>query len=144
MKKRSVRNSMRTLFLSLFASTLLVSCGKSDSNPTPANTDEAAAARIVGSYKGTIQIASQDYFNATINITKESGNKVKIAPKSGEAYSTATPKIIAIQAIAGSQNAVGDDPNGILTYTAAQKTLNFISKATATGDVVFRFEGTKQ
>jgi hypothetical protein len=145
MNKKNLKNGMITLVIGLLFSTVFWSCSKDKNDDTPSgNTDEDAAARVVGNYKGTLNDFTKDYYNAIIIVTKESGNKVKIAPKSGEVYSNVTTKIIPIQAIAGTDNAASQDPQGILIYTASQKTLQFQSKATATGDVIYNFEGTKQ
>jgi len=123
--------------------TALFSCSKDDDNSS-GNADEAAAARIVGTYKGTIDDFSTEYFDATIIVTKESGNKVKIAPKSGEIYSGVTAKIMVIQALPTTENATAQDPNGTLLYDHSQKTITLITKKTAASDVAFHFEGTKQ
>ena len=129
--------------LAIAAITILSGCSKNNDQPS-ANTDEAAAARVVGTYKGTLNDFTKEYYNATIIITKESGSKVKIAPKSGEAYSHVTTKIVTVQAILGIDDCAAQDPQGNLSYTAAQKTLKFLSKSTSAGDVIFSFEGTKQ
>ncbi|MNK13358.1 hypothetical protein D3C87_314430 [compost metagenome] len=123
--------------------TAFFSCSKDDDNSS-GNADEAAAARVVGTYKGTIDNFSTQYFDATIIVTKESGNRVKIAPKSGEVYSGVTAKIMVIQAIPTTDNATAQDPNGTLLYDNSQKTITLITKQTAASDVIFHFEGTKQ
>lgn len=143
MYSKKLKHITMALVTALLFSTVIMGCSKDKDEPS-GNTDEAAAARVAGTYKGTIDDFSQEYFDATIIITKESGNKVKIAPKSGEPYSHVSAKIIAIQAIAGTDDCGGQDPQGVLVYNASQKTINFISKATASGDVIFSFEGTKQ
>ena len=127
----------------LVVSTALFSCSKDDDNDS-GNADEAAATRMVGTYKGTLDNFSTEYYNATIIVTKESGNKVKIAPKSGEAYSGATSKIVVVQAIPTTDNAVSQDPNATIAYDHVQKTITLITKKTAADDVIFHFEGTKQ
>ncbi len=135
------------LFTGLVFSIAFIGCSKDKNNDKPSgNSDEAAAARIVGTYKGTIDASTSNaqYFDAIIIITKESGNKVKIVAKSGEAYSEMTPKIVPIQGILESDNATSEGPQGILIYQAQEKTLKFLSKATSAEDVTYSFEGTKQ
>lgn len=123
--------------------TALFSCSKDD-DKSSGNADEAAATRLVGTYKGTLDIGLTSHYDATIVITKESGNKVKIGPKSGEAYSVATSKIVVVQAIPTTDNVIAQDPNATLAYDHSQKTITLVTKKTAASDVDFNFEGTKQ
>ena len=140
---KNLQNVVKALFIGFVFSTVIVACSKDKDEPS---TDESAASRIVGTYKGTMDVTDSDtdYFDAIIVITKESGNKVKIAPKSGEPYSQVTPKIVPIQAILGSDDAASEGPVGILIYKAQEKSLKFLSKETASGDKTYSFEGTKQ
>ncbi|MES2064549.1 MAG: hypothetical protein V4456_21710 [Bacteroidota bacterium] len=117
---------------------------KKENGGSSVNSDEAAAARMVGTYKGTIDITSQDYFNAIIIVTKESGNKVKVAAKTGEAYSNVTTKIFTIKAISGSEDAGSIIPEGTVVYGHSDGTLKVTTRATASGDVAYDFRGTKQ
>ncbi len=142
---KNLQNVVRILFIGFVFSTVIVACSKDNDEPS-GNTDESAAARIGGIYKGTMDVTDSDidYFDAIIIITKESGNKVKIAPKSGEPYSQVTPKIVPIQAVLGSDDAASEGPVGILLYQAQAKSLKFLSKEIASGDKTYSFEGTKQ
>ncbi len=135
-----------TLVLSVLALMVLFSCKKKEGGSS-GNSDEAAAARVVGTYKGTLSIAgsTQEYFNAIIVITKENGNKVKIAPKSGEAYTNVTTKIIPIKAIPGSDDAEAiSAPEGTLIYQHSEKAINIVTQTTASGDVTYTYRATKQ
>ena len=80
-----------------------------------------------------------------IIVSKESGNKIKITPKSGEAYSHFKPKIIAVESLS-SNNVVSatGDLNGQLTYNNSTKTLGVTTEETSAGDIAFSFTGTKQ
>jgi len=130
---------------SLLGLTVFTGCKKDKDKPS-GNIHEAAAARLVGTYKGTIKasVGSQEYYNAIIIITKESGNKVKIAPKSGEAYSSFATKIIPIEGLQGVDDAVAQDPQGTLAYQAASKALTYVTKQTSANEMTYNFEGTKQ
>ena len=121
------------------------SCKKDKGGSPSGNSDEAAAARMVGTYKGTIDITSQDYFNAIILVTKESGNKIKVAAKTGETYSKVTTKIFTIKAISGSNDAEAiGSPEGVVIYHHSDGALTVGTLATASGDVAYDFRGTKQ
>lgn len=146
---KNLKNVSIALFTGLIFSTVIVSCSKDKTDKPSAGSDEAAASRIVGSYKGTItplDVELPTYYNATIIITKESGNKVKVAPKSGEAYSGLTSKIIAVQAILASEDVTSgaNEPQGIIIYTNTGKNIRVTTKETAATDVAYDFEGTKQ
>lgn len=130
--------------LSVLALTVLFSCKKKEGG-SPVNSDEEAAKRVVGTYKGKIDATSQEYFNAIIVITKESGNKVKITPKQGEPYSNVTPKIITVKAIQNSDDveAIGT-PEGTLVYQHSVKNISILTLPSSSSDVTFNFTGTKQ
>lgn len=139
---KSISKNLSLLFFTLVL-TLVFSCkGKN----VPSNdSDEAAAGRIVGTYKGTVDITSTEYFNAIIQVTKENGNKVKVTAKSGEPYSNVTSKIFTIQAIQGSNDAKAiGAPEGTLIYDHAAKNIAIVTLPTASGDISFNFSGTKQ
>ena len=139
---KSIIKNLSLLFFTLVL-TLIFSCkGKN----VPSNdSDEAAASRIVGTYKGTVDITSTEYFNAIIQVTKENGNKVKVTAKSGEPYSNVTSKIFTIKAIQGSNDAEAiGAPEGTLIYDHAAKNIVIVTQATASGDISFNFSGTKQ
>lgn len=147
LSKKNLKNVLMALFTGLVFCIVFIGCSKDKNNGEPSgNADEAAAARVVGTYKGTIDAtnANAQYFDAIIIITKESGNRVKITAKPGEAYSGMTPKIIPIQGILESDDATSEGPQGILIYQAQEKTLKFLSKATSAEDATYSFEGTKQ
>lgn len=132
---------MAVTAISLF---VVVGCSKKDSAPA-ADSDEAAAQRLVGTYKGTIHVVSgSDYFNAEINITKESGATVKIAPKSGQPYSTVTTKIVGVEAILGTQNVAAENAALTLIYQVNNKSINYLIKKQGQTEVSYSFEGTKQ
>jgi hypothetical protein len=128
---------------SLLVLTVLFSCSKDD-NPSSGNSDESAASRVAGTYKGTLD-ATQEYFNATIIISKESGNKVRVTAKSGEPYSTVTAKTFTIKAISGSDDAESiSGVEGTLVYDHSAKNIVIATRAGSSGDVTYNFRGTKQ
>ena len=131
------------LVLSVLALTVLFSCKKKEGG-SPVNSDEEAAKRLVGTYKGTLD-ATQEYFNAIIVITKGSANKVKITPKEAEPYSNVTPKNITVKAIQNSDDveAIGT-PEGTLAYQHSVKNIVIVTLPSSSGDVAYNFRGTKQ
>ncbi|WP_288880246.1 hypothetical protein [Pedobacter panaciterrae] len=132
-----------SLVLSVLALTVLFSCKKKEGG-SPVNSDEEAAKRVVGTYKGTLD-ATQEYFNAIIVITKENGNKVKITPKQGEPYSNVTPKIITVKAIQNSDDAEAiGTPEGTLVYQHSVKNISIVTLSSSSSDVTYNFRGTKQ
>lgn len=141
---KSISKNLSLLLFTLVL-TLVFSCKGKDIDVPPNNSDEAAAARVAGTYKGTVDITSTEYFNAIIQVTKESGNKVKVTAKPGEPYSNVTSKIFAIKAIQGSNDAEAiGAPEGTLVYDHTAKNIVIITQSTASGDISFNFRGTKQ
>ncbi|NII81987.1 hypothetical protein H9N25_04910 [Pedobacter riviphilus] len=141
---KSISKNLSLLFFTL-ALTLLFSCKGKDKDVPSNNSDEAAAARVAGTYKGTVDITSTEYFNAIIQVTKENGNKVKVTAKPGEPYSNVTSKIFTIKAIQGSNDAEAiGAPEGTLVYGHAAKNIVIVTLPTASGDISFNFRGTKQ
>lgn len=132
--------------VAILMGTLLVSsCSKKDGGGTVGDTDEAAAQRLVGTYKGTIHVLSgPDYFNAEVYITKENGATVKIAPKSGQPYSGVTTKIVQVEAVQGTQNVAAENAAITLIYQVNNKSINYLLKQQNQSDVSYQFEGTKQ
>jgi len=141
---KSISKNLSLLFFTLVF-TLVFSCKSKDKDVPSDNSNEAAATRVVGTYKGTAEISSVEYFNATILVTKENGNKVRVTAKSGELYSNATSKIFTIKAIQGSNDAEAiGTPEGTLVYDHSVKNIVIVTLPTSSGDISFSFKGTKQ
>lgn len=143
------KSILKTVGIVVFALFGLASCSSDDNSSGPGNGSGNIDA-AVGTYKGKITLANgpasgQEYFNATIIITKASNNKLKVEPKSGEAYSNLTPKTM--QVYNNSNQGIlsdGNIPEGNFIYTMSSKSLTVQTKEQSTTDAIFTFEGTKQ
>lgn len=143
--KRKPNSMSRLLILPIFALLIIgiTSCSKDDNGgDTPGNVKIDAA---VGTYKGTIEVfrgtQTQEYFNAIVNVTKVNDKELKVAPKSGEAYSDATPETFFIQSVSD----LGlSSTNSRFIYQVADKSLNFITTKDQENEIIFHFTGTKQ
>lgn len=121
------------------------SCSKDKKDNPAGDSDEAAAQRLAGTYKGTIHVVSgPDYYNAEITITKESGNNVKIVPKSGQAYSTVTVKTAPVEAVLGTQNVAAENASLTLIYQVNNKSINYLIKKQGASEIAYSFEGVRQ
>lgn len=122
---------------------LFLSCKSNDGNDDPTPITGQSIDPVLGTFKGTIRIATQDYYNAIVVVTKVDASHIKVQPKSGEAYSTATPKVLTAQNPVG-VGVGGNDPEGSVNYLISTKALQISTKKTAATDVEFYYEGTKQ
>lgn len=122
---------------------LFLSCKSSDDNDDPTPTSGQSIDPVLGTFKGTIRIATQDYYNAIVVVTKVDASHIKVQPKSGEVYSVATDKVLSAVNPVG-VGVVGNDPEGSVNYLISTKALQISTKKTAATDVEFYYEGTKQ
>lgn len=122
---------------------LFLSCKSSDDNDDPTPTSGQSIDPVLGTFKGTIRIATQDYYNAIVVVTKVDASHIKVQPKSGEVYSVATAKVLSAVNPVG-VGVVGNDPEGSVNYLISTKALQISTKKTAATDVEFYYEGTKQ
>ncbi|OCA79027.1 hypothetical protein BBH99_19905 [Chryseobacterium contaminans] len=140
-------NKIQRLISSFIAMVLIgsifLSCKSSGDNDVPAPTTGQNIDPIVGTFKGTIKIGVQDYYNAIVMVSKVDNSHVKVQPKSGEVYSVATPKILTAVNPVG-VGVGGDDPEGSINYLISTKALQISTKKTSATDVEFYYEGTKQ
>lgn len=133
-----MRKSTLALTLCLvFISLLSVRCSKDKDN----NIHNIDA--LIGSFKGTINTGDEQYFDAVITITKVSDGQVKVAPKSGEAYSDLTAKSIKVTNPVG-VTIVGGDEQGSISYIVDTKALTLSTNKTAATDKDYLFTGSKQ
>lgn len=141
MKNRIIKSGVKTGILAIAFLSFAVGCSKDDNNvPKPVEDIQAA----IGTFKGTIRVAERDYYNATVMVTKESDDRVKVAAKSGEAYSAVTPKIFKVQNISNIHISASGGPSGSFTYILDSKSVVVSTEKEAASDVSFYFEGTKQ
>lgn len=139
------KSILKTVGIVVFAVMSMVSCSSDDSSNGPNGGGSIDAA--VGTFKGTFRTVngeSQTYFDATLIVTKVSNTELRVAPKTGEAYSNYTPKTIKVYNLAGDILVDGDVAAGTFAYRASSKALQVLTKEQAASDITFSFEGTKQ
>ncbi|WP_257657115.1 hypothetical protein [Parapedobacter lycopersici] len=142
MQKLHTKTPMLSVLLLLVTGVLITGCSKDDDQPGEVDV----AAVMAGTYKGTLTIGAEEYFGAELSATAAGGNKIKFSPKSGEAYSHATPTTMAMQAPSGNprDGLIAQGPEGSAAFQAAEKNLIVVTQKMAEEDVSFTFEGTKQ
>jgi len=127
--------------------TITTSCS-SDNNtdyeqPTSGSIDAA-----VGTYKGKLRssyLNQYEYFDAIVIVTKVDNQHLKIEAKSGEAYSSVTPKIFKVEnGYNNNINSVSGVLEGYFWYTAEVKTLEMSTNQQAETEINFFFDGIKQ
>lgn len=148
MKKVNTKIAFLGILSVLTFGTIATSCSKNDDNggyeqPTKGTIDAA-----VGTYKGKLRSSHLDqyeYFDAVVIVTKVDDQHLKVTPKSGEAYSSVTPKTFKVEG--GYNNdiqSVYGILEGYLWYTADVKTLEMATNQQAETDINFLFDGVKQ
>ncbi|MBB1148661.1 hypothetical protein H4K35_00685 [Myroides sp. NP-2] len=148
MKKLNTQIAFLGILSVLTLGTIATSCSKSDDNagyeqPTKGTIDAA-----VGTYKGKLRSSHLDqyeYFDAVVIVTKVDDQHLKVTPKSGEAYSSVTPKTFKVEG--GYNNGVQSVSGileGYLWYTADVKTLEMATNQQAETEISFLFDGVKQ
>lgn len=132
-----------------------ISCG-SDDNPITPGIDKGDISIATGTFKGTITVyvpeeTAKEYFNAEVVVTKVSDSQLKVTPKSGQAYSVATPKTFNVtysyaagQSDLQSVTHVAGSPEGAFVYNHQNKSLNVGTMQQSANEIEFSFEGTKQ
>lgn len=143
MKVNGIQKLMSGFMVMVIVGSLFFSCKSSDDNDQPTPASGQSIDPIVGTFKGTIRIATQDYYNAIVVVSKVDASHIKVQPKSGEVYSGATPKVLTAQNPVG-VGVGGNDPEGSVNYLISTKALQISTKKTAASDVEFYYEGTKQ
>ncbi|HFK5553433.1 TPA: hypothetical protein ACGZ9Q_001486 [Elizabethkingia anophelis] len=98
---------------------------------------------IVGTFKGTLEDGELKYYNAIISVAKIDDSSVKITPKSGEAYSAYTAKIIKVSNPVGA-SVVGSNEQGSVAYLIDTKSINIKTEQTSPQEKVYLFNGSKQ
>lgn len=130
----------------LIFGTLATSCSKDDDKqeePVKGTIDA-----VVGTYKGSLRasgLAQYEYFDAILIVSKVDNNHVKVVAKSGENYSSITPKTFKVEASSnGDVNSAYGILEGYIWYTSDVKTLEMSSKKQAATDIYYLFDGVKQ
>ncbi|PUB34431.1 hypothetical protein C8J95_10295 [Elizabethkingia sp. YR214] len=98
---------------------------------------------IIGTFKGTLEDGELKYYNAIISVTKVDDSSVRIAPKSGEAYSAYTAKTIKVSNPVGA-SVVGSNEQGSVAYLIDTKAINVKTEQTSPQEKVYLFNGSKQ
>lgn len=143
MKVNGIKKLMSGFIVMVIMGSLFFSCKNNDDNDEPTPISGQSIDPVVGTFKGTIRIATQDYYNAIVVVSKVDATHIKVQPKSGEAYSVATPKVLSAVNPVG-VGVGGNDPEGSVNYLISTKALQISTKKTAATDVEFYYEGTKQ
>ena len=142
------KSILKTVGIVVFSVVSMVSCS-SDDNSSGSGNGRGNIDAAIGTFKGKITLmngpaSGQEFFNATIIVTKASNNKLKVEPKSGEAYSGLTPKTI--QVYNNTQGILndGNTPEGTFLYVMSSKSLTVQTQEQAATDVTFTFQGAKE
>jgi hypothetical protein len=143
MKVNGIQRLISIFTVMIIIGSFSLSCKSSDDNDDPTPVTGQSIDPVLGTFKGTIRVATQDYYNAIVVVTKVDASHIKVQPKSGEAYSIATPKVLTAQNPVG-VGVGGNDPEGSVNYLISTKALQISTKKTAATDVEFYYEGTKQ
>ncbi|MBP2615623.1 hypothetical protein [Chryseobacterium jejuense] len=143
MNVHGIQRLMSSFIVMVLVGSLFLSCKSNDDNDDPTPTSNQSIDPVVGTFKGTIRIATQDYYDAIVVVSKVDASHIKVQPKSGEVYSVATPKVLSAVNPVG-VGVGGNDPEGSVNYLISTKALQISTKKTAATDVEFYYEGTKQ
>lgn len=142
MRAMRIQKWMYRFFLILFVGVFLTSCKNDDdddSNPGTGNTIDV----VVGTFKGTLNVAGQDYFNAIVMVSKVDDSHVKVQAKTNEAYSFVTTKTLSAVNTQG-VGVVGSSSDGSISYLISTKALTVSTQKTSETDKIYLFQGTQQ
>lgn len=154
MRKLNLKITMLCVTALFAVSSMVTGCSKKkDDEPTGQGAIDAA----VGTYKGKINLYQQipgddrwEFFDAIIVVSKEGNDRLQIAPKPGEAYSSVTAKTFTVEAGAFFGQAPVDviakagSVEGMFAYYGSNKTITVITQKQGANEIHYTFEGTKQ
>lgn len=150
-KNRKIFQKFLTILsITTLSFVFLVSCNKDDDDDNAKQVAESSLKPLLGTYKGKIKVfplagGVNEYFDAEVTLTDAGDNKVRITPKAGQPYSSATPKEIKITILGNSIGTwYGLDAQGTITYDQKANHLMLITEENAATDIKFIFEGPKQ
>lgn len=123
------------------------SCSKEENEP---QVKKGKVEDAVGTYKGVLEVGSEDYYDAIIEVTKVGDQKLSVKAKVGQPYSNVTSKVFTVE--------VGDyfnvdpidlaslsiSPEGLFHYDGLAKSIYVSTSKQQETDIKFNFEGTKQ
>lgn len=149
MKKVHKKTALVALATILTLGTITTSCSKDDNSPKaeeqPIKTNIDAA---IGTYKGKLSSNDLDqykHFDAVVIVSKVDDQHLKITPKSGEPYSSVTPKIFKVEVgYKGNIQSINGALEGYFWYTDELKTVEMGTVQQAQTDIPFLFDGLKQ
>ncbi|HFK5569022.1 TPA: hypothetical protein ACG0AO_000811 [Elizabethkingia meningoseptica] len=140
MKKNGIKKFILGLALVLSTGAFLTNCKSSNDDP---GDPSGSIDPVVGTFKGTIEDGDLKYYNAIITITKVDNSRVKVAPKSGEAYSGYSVKTITVSNPVGA-SVVGENEQGSVAYLIDTKSVTVSTKKVSQQDNTYLFNGSKQ
>ncbi|MFZ4262036.1 hypothetical protein ACFRAE_08335 [Sphingobacterium sp. HJSM2_6] len=123
------------------------SCSKEESEPAE---KKGKVEDAVGIYKGVLEVGSQDYYDAILEVSQVGDQKLSVKAKVGQPYSNITTKIFTVE--------VGDyfnvdpidiaslsiSPEGLFHYDGLSKSISVITSKQLELEISYSFEGTKQ
>ncbi|PUB27437.1 hypothetical protein C8J95_10917 [Elizabethkingia sp. YR214] len=143
MEKNGIKKLVLGAALVLGTSLFFIGCKSSnDSDNNPSGSIDP----VVGTFKGTIEDGENPdikYYNAVVIVSKVDDSRVKVTPKSGEAYSGYTTKTIKVANPVGA-SVVGSDEQGSVAYLIDTKSLNVSTEKNSAQDKTYIFNGSKQ
>ncbi|HFK5587073.1 TPA: hypothetical protein ACGZ92_003296 [Elizabethkingia anophelis] len=143
MEKNGIKKLMLGVALVLGTAIFFIGCKRSnDSDNNPSGSIDP----VVGTFKGTLEDGENPdikYYNAVVTVSKVDDSRVKVTPKSGEAYSGYTTKTIKVANPVGA-SVVGGDEQGSISYLIDTKSLNVSTEKNSTQDKTYIFNGSKQ
>jgi len=143
MEKNGIKKLVLGAALVLGTGLFFIGCKSSnDSDNNPSGSIDP----VVGTFKGTIEDGENPdikYYNAVVIVSKVDDSRVKVTPKSGEAYSGYTTKTIKVANPVGA-SVVGSDEQGSVAYLIDTKSLNVSTEKNSAQDKTYIFNGSKQ
>lgn len=153
MKKVTNKIALLGMLSLLTIGTISTSCSKSDDNgqeQSSKDTIDPAVGTYVGKLETYFDGYTQEWYDAVIIVTKVGPNKLKVAPKSGEAYSVVTPKVFTVEtgAFFGENTkdivSLTGSLEGFFNYYGSNKNISVGTDEQAATDIAFEFDGVKQ
>lgn len=142
MRAMRIQKWMYRFFLTLFVGVFFISCKNDDGEDSTPITNNSIDV-VLGTFKGTLNSGGQDYFNATVIVSKVDESHVKVQAKANEAYSFVTTKTLTAVNTQG-VGVVGSNNEGSISYLISTKAITISTQKTSDTDKIYLFQGTQQ